>query len=76
MSSEPPPTPAKRTPASISIGGGWTFVYVVLAAAFAGTTIYLLTARHAVLTEPSVLVSGLGALWFVGRAVMNMNRRG
>ena len=76
MSSEPPPAPNPRTPTPISIGGGWTFLYVVLAVAFAGTTIYLLTARHAVLTEPSVLVSGLGTLWFVGRAVMNMNKRG
>ena len=67
--------PTPRTPAPISIGGGWTFLYAVLAVAFAGTTFYLLTMRHAVLTEPSVLVSGLGALWFVGRAVMNMNRR-
>lgn len=73
MSSEEPTPP--RTPQPIRIGGGWTYLYAVLAVAFAGTTVYLLTVRHAVLTEPSVLVSGLGALWFVGRAVMTMNRR-
>ena len=77
MSNEdtPPRATESRTPSPISIGGGWAFLYVLLAVAFAGTTIYLLTIRKAVLTEPSVLISGLGALWFVGRAFMTMNRR-
>ncbi len=76
MSIEPPlDRRPSRLPLPLRIGGGWTFLYAVLAAAFLGTAIYLVVVRHAALTEPQVLVSGLGALWFVARAAMNLSRK-
>ncbi len=76
MSAEPPlnikPT---RTPQPLRIGGGWTFLYAALAVAFLATAIYLVVVRHAALTDPQVLVSGLGALWFVARTAMNLNKK-
>jgi hypothetical protein len=73
LSSEPP---APRTPQPIRIGGGWTFVYAILAVAFAGTGIFLFIVRHAPLTSPQVLVSALGAVWFTARAAMSLTKRG
>ena len=71
-----PGLPNPRVPPPIRIGGGWTFLYAALAVAFLGTALYLVTVRHAGVTEPSVLVSGLGAIWFVARAAMNLKRGG
>ena len=76
MSSEPPlDIRPSRRPTPLRIGGGWTFLYVALAVAFMATAIYLVVARHAALTEPQVLVAGLGALWFVARAAMNLAKK-
>lgn len=76
MSNEPPLDikPTNR-PQPLRIGGGWTFLYAALAVAFAGTAAYLVTVRHAALTDPQVLVSGLGTLWFMLRAAMNLSRK-
>lgn len=70
MSSDDP-----RRPQPIRVGGGWSFVYVILAVAFLGTAVYLVVVREAPLTSPQVLVTGLGALWFLARAAMAFSGR-
>ncbi|MDX2234943.1 MAG: hypothetical protein NW200_10655 [Hyphomonadaceae bacterium] len=58
------------------IGGGFVFVYAVLAVAFAGSAIYLMVARGAPVSSPQVLVSGLGALWFSARTALALAKKG
>lgn len=62
-------------PQPISIGGGWTFLYAILAVGFLGAAIWLVVARKAGFTEPSVLVSFFGAFWFMARTVMTMRKK-
>lgn len=74
LSSEPPEE-RSRIPQQISVGGGWTFAYAVLAIVFAGTAAWFLFGRHAPLTSPQVVVSGVGSLWFGMRAAMSMAKK-
>lgn len=73
MSVEPP---NPRTPQPIAIGGGWGFVYAIIAVAAAGTAIYLVVVRHAPLSSPQVLVAGFGGVWFAIRAALSLAKRG
>jgi hypothetical protein len=74
VSTEPPPE-KPRIPQPISIGGGWTFLYAILAVAFFGAGAWMVLARGVALTEPAVLVSGVGGLWFVARTMMTMRKK-
>jgi len=73
-SDAPPPSGKKPELAPISIGGGWTLVYAILALAFFGAGGWMVYARKAELTDPAVLVSVVGGFWFIARVFMTMKK--
>ncbi|MDZ4777329.1 MAG: hypothetical protein SGJ23_11150 [Alphaproteobacteria bacterium] len=76
MSSDPTPPPEKtRLPQPIALGGGWRFLYVILAVGFTGAAIYRTVVQQAPLTEPGVVVCALGAVWFAVRAALSFRAK-
>lgn len=74
MSSDATPPEKKPQLAPISIGGGWTLVYAILALAFFGAGGWMVYARKSELTDPAVLVSVIGGFWFIARVFMTMKK--
>lgn len=75
MASDAPPPEKPRLPQPISLGGGWGFLYALLAIGFFGAGAYLHFGRGVALTEPSIVVAALGGIWFVARAVMTLRKK-
>jgi len=71
----PQPPEKPRIPQPIALGGGWRFLYVILAVGFAGAAIYRAFVQHAPLTEPGVVVCALGAVWFAVRAALSFRAK-
>lgn len=74
---QPPERPggSLRTPQPLRVGGGWPLLYAILAAGFFGAGGYMTLVRGAAWTDPAVVVSMVGGLWFVARTVMTLRRK-
>jgi hypothetical protein len=62
-------------PKPIAVGGGWAFIYVLLAVAFAGAAVWLVAVKGRTMAEPAVIITVLGSLWFVARAFMTWTKK-
>jgi len=61
-----------RTPAPISLGGGWTFILAAAAIAAFGVAGWAIVVQKAPLTDRMVLVSLLAGVWFAARVAIKL----